>query len=280
MMNALVRHSADSSFKLLRICSFLMTFSDDFAHIWSNIEQVWYDGNYSYCYDVPSFNMLHHFSSLKELHMQYFSLDSISGLSQLFHLEHLCLSKCTFQQGSSTTLNYELSSLTKLKRLALVKVSGSCWDESFTSISSLTKLKELMIQDCGGGATLPLSCLSSLILLENLELRAVGFGDSDHISSLSFLVALKSLSIDFTYVQGNISTIGLLTNLTSLQLGESTRLHGDISCFSTLLKLERLRLCNLPEVRGDIHSLDFLADMTSVYLSGTAIAPCRYSYEF
>ena len=205
---------------------------------------------------------------LKELNLDTYGLQSLSGLEGMANLEMLEIA-----DDAGSTFVRDLSSLKVLTNLRVLRfrISGySSYNTDLASLSGLTNLEELIVP--GGDGTVALD-LTPLANMKNLKSLRTGCNAID-LAPLSGLKELTELDLThggFGPTSGNVEYTSLaplagLENLTSLTIRNS---HvSDLTPLSGLKKLRSLTIHNAGSIT-DLTPLSALPELTDLSISAT-----------
>ena len=151
---------------------------------------------------------------------------------------------------------FDLSLLSNLKELTILRLMGSVTVENLSALSGLTKLKQLRVD--GNGLT-DISGIADMTEMYDLELRGNFY--LDDLSALSRMTKLESLRID---ADGIRSLYGMenLTSLREANLYGTNATYTDVEPLKNLTNLEILRLPN--HGQNISYSIDGLAGLTKL----------------
>ena len=205
---------------------------------------------------------------LKELNLDTYGLQSLSGLEGMANLEMLEIA-----DDAGSTFVRDLSSLKDLTNLRVLRfrISGySSYNTDLASLSGLTNLEELIVP--GGDGTVELD-LTPLANLKHLRILNTGCNAVD-LGPLSGLKELTQLDLEnggFGPTSGNVEYTSLaplagLENLTSLTIRNS---HvSDLTPLSGLKNLRSLTIHNAGSIT-DLTPLSALPELTDLSISAT-----------
>ena len=205
---------------------------------------------------------------LKELNLDTYGLQSLSGLEGMADLEMLEIA-----DDAGSTFVRDLSSLKDMTNLRVLRfrISGySSYNTDLASLSGLTNLEELIVP--GGDGTVELD-LTPLANLKHLRILNTGCNAVD-LGPLSGLKELTQLDLEnggFGPTSGNVEYTSLaplagLENLTSLTIRNS---HvSDLTPLSGLKNLRSLTIHNAGSIT-DLTPLSALPELTDLSISAT-----------
>ena len=205
---------------------------------------------------------------LKELNLDTYGLQSLSGLEGMANLEMLEIA-----DDAGSTFVRDLSSLKDMTNLRVLRfrISGySSYNTDLASLSGLTNLEELIVP--GGDGTVELD-LTPLANLKHLRILNTGCNAVD-LGPLSGLKELTQLDLEnggFGPTSGNVEYTSLaplagLENLTALTIRNS---HvSDLTPLSGLKNLRSLTIHNAGSIT-DLTPLSALPELTDLSISAT-----------
>ncbi len=205
---------------------------------------------------------------LKELNLDTYGLQSLSGLEGMADLEMLEIA-----DDAGSTFVRDLSSLKDMTNLRVLRfrISGySSYNTDLASLSGLTNLEELIVP--GGDGTVELD-LTPLANLKHLRILNTGCNAVD-LGPLSGLKELTQLDLEnggFGPTSGNVEYTSLaplagLENLTSLTIRNS---HvSDLTPLSGLKNLRSLTIHNAGSIT-DLTPLSALPELKDLSISAT-----------